>query len=214
MTIGVCLVENQALVREGLQSLLALTPDIRVVGEAADGEEGLAAIAASAPDVVLLDLRMPKLDGLGLLARLALTPQPRPAVIILTTFDDDASILQGLRLGARGYLLKDVSFARLTEAIRAVAAGGTLVSPVVTERLLKGLPPVEPAPDEPQAEALTPRELEILRLMTGGFSNGEIASALDVTEGTVKNHVSNILGKLGVRDRVRAILKGVELGWV
>ena len=214
MSIDVCLVENQALVREGLESLLKLTPDIRVVAQAADGEAGLAAIAASAPHVVLLDLRMPRLDGLGLLARLAETPPPRPAVIILTTFDDDASILQGLRLGARGYLLKDVSFARLTEAIRTVAAGGTLVSPVVTERLLKGLPASAPAPDEPDAEPLTARELEILRLMTGGFSNAEIASALDVTEGTVKNHVSNILGKLGVRDRVRAILKGVELGWV
>src|SRR5581483_11825397 len=146
--------------------------------------------------VVLLDLRMPKLDGLDLLARLAEAPEPRPAVIILTTFDDDASILQGLRLGARGYLLKDVSFARLTEAIRTVAGGGTLVSPVVTERLLKGLPAVEPSPDEAPAEPLTRRELEVLRLMSGGFSNGEIASALDLTEGTVKNHVSNILGKL------------------
>jgi DNA-binding NarL/FixJ family response regulator len=214
MSIDVCLVENQALVREGLESLLRLTPDIRVVARAADGEEGLVAIAASAPHVVLLDLRMPKLDGLGLLARLAEAREPRPAVIILTTFDDDASILQGLRLGARGYLLKDVSFARLTEAIRTVASGGTLVSPVVTERLLKGLPAAAPDPDAPRAEPLTPREREVLRLMSGGFSNAEIAGALDLTEGTVKNHVSNVLSKLGVRDRVRAILKGVELGWV
>jgi DNA-binding NarL/FixJ family response regulator len=214
MSIDVCLVENQALVREGLESLLRLTPDIRVVARAADGEEGLAAIAASRPQVVLLDLRMPKLDGLGLLAGLAQAAEPRPAVIILTTFDDDASILQGLKLGARGYLLKDVSFARLTEAIRTVASGGTLISPVVTERLLKGLPAAAPDPDAPEAEPLTPREREILRLMSGGFSNAEIAGALDLTEGTVKNHVSNVLAKLGVRDRVRAILKGVELGWV
>jgi DNA-binding NarL/FixJ family response regulator len=212
--IEVCLVENQALVREGLESLLHLTNDIRVVANATDGLEALEAIASHSPQVVLLDLRMPRLDGLGFLARLADRPPPRPAVIILTTFDDHVSILEGLRLGARGYLLKDVTFARLTEAIRTVAAGGTLISPVVTERLLRGLAGPAAEPDEAPAEPLTRRELEVLRLMTGGFSNAEIASAFNLTEGTVKNHVSNILGKLGVRDRVRAILKAVELGWL
>ncbi|MBI3676817.1 MAG: response regulator transcription factor [Proteobacteria bacterium] len=212
--IEVCLVEDQALVREGIETLLNLTDDIRVTACATDGIEALEILRATKPDVVLLDIRMPRLDGLGVLKVLAQDPSCAAAVIILTTFDDDHSVLEGLRLGARGYLLKDVSFAKLTAAIRTVAAGGTLVSPAVTERLLRGLHTRPVKPSNVQLEDLTPRELEVLRLMSGGFSNAEIASALNLTEGTVKNHVSSILAKLNTRDRVRAILKGIECGLV
>jgi len=135
--------------------------------------------------------------------------------ILLTTFDDDSALLNGIRLGAKGYLLKDVSLAKLTEAIRLVANGGTMISPAVTERLLRGLKNAQlPASPDYGEERLTLRETEILRLMTGGYSNREIASALQLSEGTVKNHVSNILGKLGVRDRTRAVLKAIERGYI
>jgi DNA-binding NarL/FixJ family response regulator len=213
--IHIYLVEDQNLVREGLESLLRLTDDIRVTGHASDGEEALLMIGRKLPDVLLLDLRMPLMDGLTLLRRLASKPnQSVPPAIILTTFDDDISILEALRLGAKGYLLKDVSFARLTEAIRIVASGGTLINPIVTERLIRGLQNSRSAIPDSTVEVLTERETEVLRLMTTGFSNGEIASALHLAEGTVKNHVSNVLGKLGVRDRVRAVLKAIESGFV
>jgi len=134
-------------------------------------------------------------------------------VILLTTFDDDSALLEGIRLGARGYLLKDVSLDTLTNAIRLVATGGTMISPVVTERLLRGIHQAHLSPDNGfNLEALSSREAEILRLMTGGYSNREIATALDLSVGTVKNHVSNILSKLGVRDRTRAVLKAIEKG--
>ncbi len=212
--IEVCLVEDQSLVREGLESLLNLTDDIRVTASATDGLEALQALRTTRVDVVLLDMQMPRLDGLGVLKALAQDASHSPAVIILPTFDDDDVILEGLRLGARGYLLKDVSFAKLTGAIRTVAAGGTLVSPAVTERLLRGLHTRASKPSKTPLEDLTARELEVLRLMSGGFSNAEIASALNLTEGTIKNHVSSILAKLNTRDRVRAILKGIECGLI
>ena len=168
----------------------------------------------SSPDVVLLDVRMPKMTGIQFLESLQKAGDPTPT-ILLTTFDDDAALLNGIRLGARGYLLKDVSLMKLTEAIRLVAGGGTMISPVVTERLQRGLKTaaLSVSPDYYEEE-LTPRETEILRLMTGGYSNREIASALALSEGTVKNYVSNILGKLGVRDRTRAVLKAIEKGYV
>jgi DNA-binding NarL/FixJ family response regulator len=166
------------------------------------------------PDVILLDLGMPRMDGLTFLKRLSEKGRI-PATVILTTFDDDASILEGLRLGARGYLLKDVSFLKLAEGIRTVGSGGTLISPRVTDRLARSFRSSSPrASWMPEEDKLTVRELEILRLIVGGFSNNEIASALSLAEGTVKNHVSNILGKLGVRDRIRAVLKAIELGYV
>jgi DNA-binding NarL/FixJ family response regulator len=211
--IRVCIVEDQTLVREGLQALLHLNQDIEVVGHADDGEAALSVIQKAKPDLVLLDLRMPREDGLDYLRRSSELNISIPT-IILTTFDDDVSVLEGLRLGAKGYLLKDVSLAKLTEAVRTVAAGGTLVSPAVTERLLRGLRSTESVVADPGVEKLTSREVEILRLMVGGFSNGEIASALRVAEGTVKNHVSSILSKLGVRDRIRAVLKAIEVGYV
>jgi DNA-binding NarL/FixJ family response regulator len=218
--IRVLLADDQTLVREGLVKLLALTDDIVVVDHAIDGEDALAKLHANAssPDVLLLDVRMPRKSGIDVLRALQAAGDPTPA-ILLTTFDDDAALLEGIRLGAKGYLLKDVSLATLTEAIRLVARGGTMINPAVTERLLRGLrasPAIGVAsavPDEGD-EPLTPRETEVLRLMTGGYSNREIAAAMALSDGTVKNHVSSVLAKLGVRDRTRAVLKAIERGYV
>jgi DNA-binding NarL/FixJ family response regulator len=212
--IRVFLVDDQTLVRQGVRSLLALSDEIEVIGEAADGAEAIARIPEARPDVVLLDMRMPNGSGLDVLNALS-AAGTLPPTIILTTFDDDQLVVAGLKAGARGYLLKDVSLEQLVEAVRTVAAGGSLVAPVVTQRLLTGLKGLETtfaSLDRP--DPLTERETEILRLMAGGFSNKEIASSLGVAEGTVKNHVSNILSKLGVRDRTRAVLKAFEMGIV
>jgi DNA-binding NarL/FixJ family response regulator len=165
-------------------------------------------------DLMLLDVRMPRMNGIEVLRALKAKALTLPT-ILLTTFDDDAALLEGIRLGAKGYLLKDVSLAKLTEAIRLVAGGGSMIHPVVTERLLQGLKAAPLPPDDGYtSEVLTTREAEIVRLMTGGYSNREIAAALRISEGTVKNHVSNILAKLGVRDRTRAVLKAIEKGLV
>ncbi|MEO8669713.1 MAG: response regulator transcription factor [Tahibacter sp.] len=212
--ISVLLVDDQTLVRQGIRSLLELSDEIRVIGEAVDGAQAVELIPKSNPDVVLLDLRMPGLSGIDVLNQLAQQNQ-LPPTIILTTFDDDQLVLAGLKAGARGYLLKDVSLDQLVDAVKAVAAGGSLVAPVVTQRLLTGLERMHNefvSLDRP--DPLTERETEILRLMAGGYSNKEIANSLGVAEGTVKNHVSNILSKLGVRDRTRAVLKAFELGIV
>jgi DNA-binding NarL/FixJ family response regulator len=217
--IRVLLAEDQTLVREGLDKLLSLTPDITVAARAVDGEDALEKLRASSPDVVLLDVRMPKMTGLDVLRALRDAGDATPA-ILLTTFDDDDALLNGIRLGAKGYLLKDVSLATLTDAIRLVAAGGTMISPVVTERLRRGLktaaPPAsgEASNVDGAEEPLSARETEVLRLMTGGYSNREIASALDLSDGTVKNYVSSILSKLDARDRTRAVLKAIEKGYV
>lgn len=212
--IRVFLVEDQAIVRQGLCSLLDLVDDIEVVGEAADGVAAVAEIPTAAPDVVLLDIRMPKLDGLGVLDELRSAGQ-LPPTLILTTFDDDSSPLSGIHGGAKGFLLKDVSLDQLTEAIRTLAAGGTMIQPAVTDRILKGLGTLRHDFDSLESpDPLTDRETEILRLMAGGYSNREIAGAFDLAEGTVKNHISSILSKLGVRDRTRAVLKAVEFGLI
>ena len=212
--IKVMLVDDQNLVRKGVRSLLELSEEIEVIGEAADGAEAIRAIPETAPDVVLLDMRMPGLSGLDVLRELG--AQDRlPPTIILTTFDDDELLLAGIRAGARGYLLKDVALADLVSAIKTVAEGGSIVKPAVTQRLLKGLEHLQnefSSLDQP--DPLTDRETEILRLMAGGYSNKEIANSLGVAEGTVKNHVSNILSKMGVRDRTRAVLKAFELGQI
>ena len=212
--IRVFLVEDQALVREGIKGLLALDREIQVVGTASDGEEAVASIPASGADVVLLDMRLPRLSGLEVLRRLGAAAQ-MPATIILTTFDDEAIVLEGLRCGARGYLLKDVSLEELVQSIRVVAGGGTAVQPIVSQRVVRGLEAAKS--DFPRLEPpdpLTEREVEVLRLMTGGYSNREIARALKVAEGTIKNHVSSILSKLGVRDRTRAVLQAVKAGYL
>jgi DNA-binding NarL/FixJ family response regulator len=212
--IRVVLVDDQTLVRRGIRSLLELTGDIVIVAEAADGDEGFEAIRREQPDVVLLDARMPKKSGLDLLRALQ-AEQALPPTILLTTFDDDEVLLDAVRSGARGYLLKDVTLEQLTEAIRAVAAGGTVIRPAITERALRGLENVRRDFDALNPpDPLTKRELEILRLMAGGYSNKEIAGALGTAEGTVKNHASSILSKLGVRDRTRAVLKALELGYI
>jgi DNA-binding NarL/FixJ family response regulator len=208
------LVDDQNLVRKGVRSLLELSEEIEVVAEAADGAEAIRMMPEVAPDVVLLDMRMPGLSGLDVLRELSARDGLRPT-IILTTFDDDDLVLAGIQAGARGYLLKDVALAELVSAIETVAAGGSIVKPAVTQRLLKGLEHLHnefSSLDQP--DPLTERETEILRLMAGGYSNKEIANSLGVAEGTVKNHVSNILSKMGVRDRTRAVLKAFELGQI
>ena len=212
--ISVLLVDDQTLVRQGVRSLLDLSEEIRVVAEAADGQQALQMIPEVRPDVVLLDMRMPNMSGLDVLNAMK-DREAMPPVIILTTFDDDQLVLAGMKAGAKGYLLKDVSLEQLVDAVKTVAGGGSLVAPVVTQRLLSGLKNMQndfASLDRP--DPLTDRETEILRLMASGYSNKEIANSLGVAEGTVKNHVSNILSKLGVRDRTRAVLKAFELGIV
>jgi DNA-binding NarL/FixJ family response regulator len=212
--IRVVLVDDQQLIRQGVRSLLGLTGDISVIAEASDGDDGIAVIRRERPDVVLLDLRMPKSDGVAVLKALQ-ADAVLPPTIILTTFDDDVALLEAVRAGAKGYLLKDVSLEQLTAAIRDVAAGGTVIRPMVTERVMRGLEHVRREFDSlSPPDPLTRREVEILRLMAGGYSNREIASALGTAEGTVKNHASSILSKLGVRDRTRAVLKALELGYI
>lgn len=209
--IRVVLVDDQMLVRSGIRGLLDLTPDIRVVAEAADAIEAPGVLAKAAADVLLLDIRMPQMSGITLLE----TMRGRlPPTILLTTFDDDQALLDGMRAGASGFLLKDISLERLAEGIRRVAAGATVFRPALTERARTAYeraagPPLPGAPD-----LLTERETEVLALMAAGFNNGEIAGALGPSEGTIKNHVSSILAKLGVRDRVRAVLRALELGHI
>ena len=211
--IRVFLADDQTLVREGIKSLLALDPEIQIAGEADDGEAALREIPGAAADVVLMDVRMPRLSGVEVIRALAAAGN-LPPTLILTTFDDDAVLLDAVRAGAKGFLLKDVSLRQLTEAIRALAAGGNLIQPAAAERIARGLAgrPAIPAAELP--EPLTGRETEVLRLLAGGFSNREIGAALFVAEGTVKNHISSILAKLGVRDRTRAVLKALERGLI
>jgi DNA-binding NarL/FixJ family response regulator len=215
--ISVLLVDDQTLVRSGIRGLLELSADIRVVAEAADAASAMQALQQRAYDIMLLDNRMPGETGVELLERMRTQCIAVPA-IILTTFDDDESLLRSLRAGAKGYLLKDISFERLCEAIRQVATGGTMFRPALSERVERSLANervdhTETRPLE-GLEHLTRREIEILALMAGGLSNREIADSLGTSEGTIKNHVSNVLAKLGVRDRVRAVLKAIDRGYL
>jgi DNA-binding NarL/FixJ family response regulator len=218
MSIRVLLVDDQALFREGLHTLLSIRPDIEIVGEANDGEEAIQIAAQTNPDVILMDLRMPILDGVAATRRLAQT-QPNSRVIVLTTFDDDEHIFDGLRAGAVGYLLKDVSSDKLVEAIRAAASGQSFLQPSVAAKVISEFtrvtnPQRPTASSQPLIEPLSERELEVLQQVAVGASNKEIAVELFITEGTVKNHLTNILGKLGVRDRTQAALKAKELGLI
>lgn len=210
--IRVVVVDDQALIRQGIAGLLAVA-GIEVAGEAADGRAAIELIAATEPDVVLLDMRMPRFDGIWTLERLRENGTEVP-VLVLTTFDDDALVLDALRAGARGYLLKDVTLAQLTQAVQTLAAGGTLVAPALTDRLLRairsGASPV--ATGALPAQKLTARELDVLRLAASGYSNRQIADALFLAEGTVKNHLSAILAKLGARDRTSAVLRALHDG--
>jgi DNA-binding NarL/FixJ family response regulator len=211
MTVRVAVIDDQTLVRQGIRGLLELSGKVEVIAEASDGDEAVSLVEEHGPDVVLMDMRMSRLNGAEAITAMSEAGLDTP-VIILTTFDDHEQVLDGIRAGAKGYLLKDVSLENLIRAIESVAAGDTMIQPAITEALLMGLSRQAPefeASDMP--EPLTPRETEVLRLMAGGYSNKEISQALSKSEGTIKNHVSNILAKLGVRDRTRAVLKAIEL---
>jgi DNA-binding NarL/FixJ family response regulator len=225
MVIRVLLADDQGLFREGLRTLLSVQADVEVVGEAANGEEAVALAQEVRPDVVLMDVQMPLLDGVAATRRLQ-HALPASRVILLTTFDDDEYVFEGLRAGAVGYLLKDTPSARLLEAIRAAARGESFLQPSVAAKVVAeftrmaelarraGRAPTEGGPRAAQAlpEPLTERELEILRLVAGGASNKEIAGQLFLAEGTVKNHVTSLLGKLGVNGRMQAANRARELG--
>jgi DNA-binding NarL/FixJ family response regulator len=215
--IKLLLVDDQALFREGLHILLSVWDDLEVIGEASNGQEAIQLATQLHPDVILMDIRMPVLDGVAATRHLHLS-QPASKIIILTTFDDDAYVFEGLRAGAVGYLLKDVPSEKLVEAIRATARGDSFLEPSVAAKLVAEFARLSAgggntAPQQHQLpEPLSEREQEILRFIASGASNKEIALQLHLAEGTVKNHVTNILGKLNVRDRTQAALLGKELG--
>jgi DNA-binding NarL/FixJ family response regulator len=213
MTIRILLVDDQSLFREGLRTLLSIWDDLEVVAEAGNGEEAITAVSLHHPDVVLMDLRMPILNGVAATRQINQN-HPTSKVIVLTTFDDDDYIFDGLRAGAIGYLLKDVSSEKLVEAIRAAANGHSFLQPSIAAKVIAEFSRLAaPTPTPPNLiEPLSDRELEILRLVATGASNKEIATQLFIAEGTTKNHLTNILGKLGVRDRTQAALKAHELG--
>jgi DNA-binding NarL/FixJ family response regulator len=214
--IGILLVDDQPLFREGLRTLLSVHPDFEVVGEAGNGEEAIRLVRSLLPSVVLMDLQMPVLDGVAATRSLH-EEQPDCRVIVLTTFDDDEMVFDGLRAGAVGYLLKDAPSEKLAEAIRVAARGETFLQPSVAAKVVAEFARLTRKPlRSPNSviEPLSERELEILRLITQGASNREIAGKLFLAEGTVKNHVTNILGKLEVRDRTQAALKAKENGLI
>jgi DNA-binding NarL/FixJ family response regulator len=210
--IRVVLVDDQTLVRQGVRGLLELLPDIEVVGEASDGEEALETVPALKPDVLLLDIRMPRMSGIAVLEALR-DGGTLPPTLVLTTFDDGDAVMAAIKAGAKGLMLKDVSLHDLAEAIRALAAGRTAFQPAVTETLMAAIRRSPSASsDSYVTEALTAREREVLHLICAGYSNKEIADLLALAEGTVKNHVSNLLLKLDARDRTRAALKALQQG--
>lgn len=210
--IRVVLVDDQTLVRQGIRGLLDLVPDIEVIGEASDGEEALERVPALEPDVLLLDIRMPRRDGIAVME--ALREQGAlPPTLVLTTFDDGDATIAAIKAGAKGLMLKDVSLNDLAEAIRSLAQNGTALQPAMTESLMAAIRRSPSASSESYvAEALTAREREVLHLICAGYSNKEIADLLVLAEGTVKNHVSNLLLKLDARDRTRAALKALQQG--
>lgn len=217
--IRIVLVDDQTLVRQGIKTLLELEDDLEVVGTAGNGREAIALVERLRPDIVLMDVRMPELDGVAATREL-LGRDPGLGVIILTTFDDDEYVFEGLKAGARGYMLKDTSSDEIVAAVRAVAAGEALIQPSIARKVVAEFSRLAtgatnaPAPPAAVAlpEPLSEREAEVLRALAAGMSNREIAERLVITEGTVKNHVSSLLAKLGVRDRTQAVLKGQALG--
>jgi DNA-binding NarL/FixJ family response regulator len=214
MRTRILLVEDQMLVRQGIRSLLALDPSVEVVGECEDGSTVVDTLKRTDIDIILMDIRMPKVTGIQALKEMAEANIVVP-VIMLTTFDDHELVTQAMQAGAKGYLLKDVSLETLIRAINTVLNGDTLIQPSVTEKVLQGLQglAVEFESYE-QPETLSPKEIEILRLVAAGYSNKEISEAMFKSSGTVKNQVSAIMAKMGVRDRTRAVLKALELGWL
>lgn len=213
--VRVLLVDDQALFREALATLLSVRDDIEVVGEAANGDEAVRQAAELGPDVVLMDLRMPVLDGIAAIRRIRVE-RPHVRVIALTTFDDDEDVFAALRAGALGYLLKDVSSVRLVEAILAASRDESVLQPSVAAKVVARFArmPADDAEPRPQplVVPLSERELDVVRLLAEGRSNREIADALFLTEGTVKNHVTNVLAKLASRDRTQAALRARALG--
>ena len=215
MTVRVVLVDDEAMVRVGLRMVLTAEADIEVVGEAADGGSAVEVVEATEPDVVLMDVRMPDVDGIEG-ARRVLARCPGVKVVVLTTFDEDEYVEAALRAGASGFLLKVAPPERLIDAVRTVAAGGGLLDPGVTRRVIESFaaaPPLRTRRAE-TLDALTERERDVLRLIGRGLSNGEIAAELYLGETTVKTHVSNVLAKLGLRDRVQAVVAAYETGHV
>jgi len=215
--IRVAIVDDQAMVRAGFTSLLDAEPDIEVVGDAADGEAAVELVCRLKPDVTLMDIRMPLLDGISATRRLV-EARVETKVLVLTTFDLDQYVFDALRAGASGFLLKDATAEELASAIRVVAAGESLLAPGVTRRVIDAFVRrghASPrATADPRLSSLTPRELEVLGLIARGLSNLDIAERLYVSEGTTKTHVSNLLAKLGLRDRVQAVVFAYEAGVV
>jgi DNA-binding NarL/FixJ family response regulator len=205
--IKVALVDDQLLVRQGVAGLLAISDDIEVIWQADDGEQAFVEIIKTPPDVLLLDIRMPKMNGIELVKKLRAQGNAQP-VLMLTTFDDSELFMQSLQAGANGFLLKDVSLDKLVDAIKTLASGGFIAEPVVMKQLDQGLNTTT------EIETLSVKELQILKLMAGGFSNKEIAGSIFLAQGTVKNHVSSILAKLNTRDRTRAVLIAIHQGLI
>jgi DNA-binding NarL/FixJ family response regulator len=217
VSVSIVVADDHEVVRVGFAALLDTQPDFTVLGTASDGGEAVRVCRELRPDVVLMDVRMPSMDGIEATRRLAEAESPGPRVLILTTFDLDEYVFDALRAGASGFLLKDVTAERLFDAVRVVAAGEALLAPAVTRRLISEFTRLRPAQDAlPPAAVgtLTPRETEVLRLVAEGLSNPEIAGRLVVTEETVKTHVSRILAKLGLRDRTQAVVAAYESGLV
>jgi DNA-binding NarL/FixJ family response regulator len=213
--IGVLIADDQLLVRAGLRMILELEPDIDIVGEAADGSEAVTLAAETAPDVILMDVRMPHMDGLEATRRIVADRQDGARVLILTTFDHDEYVYEALRAGASGFVLKDIAPEQLVDAIHVIANGDALLAPTVTGRLIEQFlkrPPDAALAPPAELDTLTPREAEILRLVARGLSNAEIAAQAFVSEPTVKTHVARILMKLGLRDRVQVVVYAYEHG--
>jgi DNA-binding NarL/FixJ family response regulator len=217
MTVRVLLADDQAMVRAGIRMILDLEQDMEVVGEAQDGEEAVAVARRTRPDVIVMDVRMPRLDGVAATRRVVEELDPPPRVLVVTTFDEDEPVYEALRAGAAGFLLKNAPPEQLVEAVRAVAAGDGLLSPAVTRRVIEEFARRSPAPAAPAPDVLdelTERELDVLRLMARGLSNAEIAERLVITPGTAKTHVGRILMKLGLGNRVQAVVLAYETGLV
>ena len=214
--ISVLIADDQAIVRDGLRMILEAQEDVEVVGEAADGLDVLQLVPELEPDVVLMDIRMPKLDGIAATRRLVDRSDPAPRVLVLTTFGEDDNVYEAMRAGASGFLLKDAERRHLLHAVRVVAAGDELLDPTITRRLIEELaqkpPRVDGVPKE--LEELSERELEVMTLVARGLSNVEIADELVVSGPTVKSHVASILRKLGLRDRVQIVIRAYESGLV
>jgi DNA-binding NarL/FixJ family response regulator len=213
--IRIVIADDEAIVRDGLRTIIELEDDLDVVGEAADGAEAVAVTRELEPDVALVDIQMPHVDGLEATRRLLALPKP-PRVLVLTTFDLNEYVYESMKAGASGFLLKDVRRGQLTDAVRTVVAGETLVSPAITRRLIEEFcrRPSPRGSTPPELAELTPRELEVLSLVGRGLSNREIAATLVVAETTIKTHVAHILDKLGLRDRAQAVVVAYETGVV